>query len=194
MSEKNPAEQHAARLEALHAAMWNDTSPRGVEYRAKAKELFPDVVTPDDQFAPAVAPLRAELDETKAQLTKFLEDQAAERKAASEAAAKQNLESALDGARSRYSLTDEGFDKMVSRMKETQNFTDADAAAAWVAQQTPVTNVTKASYMPSKANFLGSARETQDEAVRFLHQHPDDFLELHLQEFDRDPMAYGKAA
>ena len=71
MSEKNPAEQHAARLEALHAAMWNDTSPRGVEYRAKAKELFPDVVTPDDQFAPAVAPLRAELDETKAQLTKF---------------------------------------------------------------------------------------------------------------------------
>lgn len=181
------------RAKALLDAIWND-SDLGPKARAKAKAMYPDVTLPEDHMTPMLDPLRAQLDRTEAALARVEEERKAEREAREAEGAKQNLESAIAGARERYNLTDDGFDKMIAHMKETNNFTDADGAAAWVAQQTPVNTPTKAEWMPRKANFLGSAREEQDEAIQFLHNHPEDFLEAHLEEFAANPYGYGKAA
>src|SRR5581483_11507755 len=140
----------------LFNEFWNDSGEAGRALRAKAKEKWPtDVKLPEEAAEPLVAPLRARLEETEAALKAMRDEREAEKKEREENKAKLDLESALSAARSRYNLTDDGFDKMVARMKETGNYTDADAAAAWVAQQTPPPAAPGPYLGPQNINLFG---------------------------------------
>ena len=130
------ATQAQIRAQELLEQLWLD-GDIGEKIRKAAKAKFPDAKILDDTVAPFVAPLKAENAALKERLDKMEADRAAEREAAEKHSAQTNLESALARARQDYNLTDEGFDKMVARMKETGNYADADAAAAWVASKTP---------------------------------------------------------
>jgi hypothetical protein len=179
----------AVRATELMEALWADKT-LGSSVRAKAKELYPDISIPEDQVDPIVAPMRAELAALRAERDADRAEREAERKERDETSQRRNLESALDGARAKYGLTDDGFDKMVARMKETGNYSDAEAAAAWVAQSTPVSSPNKADWLPKKLDLFGSNRERDDESYRLLHTNPDAYLDSQLQEFANDPDKY----
>ena len=70
-----------SRLELLSDNLWADKSDLGRLVSARAKELFPDIVTPDEQAETAVAPLKGEVEDLKKQLTGALDRLAAREKA-----------------------------------------------------------------------------------------------------------------
>jgi hypothetical protein len=177
------------RLELLADKLWADKGPAGQEYRKTAKELFPDINTPEDQFAVAAAPLKAELDETRAQLGKAMERITAREKADADATAENALSVKLRQAQKEFGLTDAGFEKMTARMKETGNYSDAQAAAAWVVSQTPKPAPSSSpSWLPEPSNMFGSQKK--DEAFEALHKDPRKYMDDQLREFARDPEKY----
>lgn len=175
------------RLKKLGEALWNDRE-LGAQIQAKAKAMFPDAVTQEDLLGPVLSPLRAENEKLSKRLTEMQEERVAEKKVAEEIKTRQTLEAQLDSARKNYSLTDEGFDKMVARMKETGNYADADAAAAWVASKTPPAKVEGPTWAPQALNLFGSKK--YDEAMNELHRDPQAYMDSQLSEFVRDPDAY----
>ncbi|MDE2096575.1 MAG: hypothetical protein KGL39_04955 [Patescibacteria group bacterium] len=175
------------RLKKLSEALWNDAE-LGAKIQARAKEMFPDAKTNEDVFGPMLNPLRAENEKLSKRLSEMQEERIAEKKAAEEAKTRQTLEAQLDAARKNYSLTDEGFDKMVARMKETGNYADADAAAAWVASKTPPAKVDGPTWAPQALNLFGSKK--YDEALNELHRDPQSYMDSQLSQFVRDPDAY----
>ena len=191
-----PAAMTEDQLRALEIfnEVFNDTqSEAGKALRAKAKEKNPNLRLPEDAVEPMVAPFREENAALKARLDALEAERAEERKAAEDAKARGDLESALAGARQRYNLTDEGFDKMVARMKESGNYADADAAAAWVAQQTPPPQAPGPYLGPQNINLFGSAEK--DERFALLHSDPmGKFLDAEFREFTSDPDAYVRSA
>jgi aminopeptidase N len=168
------------RAEKLFVALMKDSKANPV-VRAKAKELFTDVEFPEDQIDPMMEPLRAETSSIREELAALRKEREEEREARALESQKTNLEQALTAARSRYNLTDDGFDKMVSRMKETGNYTDADAAAAWVAQSAPKPVSARSSYGPQDIDLFGSGRESADERVRLLHTNPERFFDSEVE-------------
>jgi hypothetical protein len=178
---------HRERAAKLLDALWNDSKVGGA-LRAKTRELFPEVSLPDDQFEPMVAPLREALDATTTELKALREERAAEKKAAEETKFQSDFESRIEQARDKFRLTPEGFDAMVSRMKETQNYTDADAAAAWVKSQEPPPKQAGPSWAPQKLDLFGSANT--DEKFKLLHTDPQAYQDAELQEFVADPDKY----
>jgi hypothetical protein len=178
-----------SRLELLSDNLWADKSDLGRLVRARAKELFPDIVTPDEQAETAVAPLKGEVEDLKKQLTGALDRLAAREKAEADLKAEVDLGVKLTEARKAFGLTDAGYDKMIKRMQETGNVTDAMAAAAWVVSQMPKPEPSSSpSWMPEAMNLFGSnKREEQWEA---LHKDPRKYLDDQLREFVKDPDRY----
>jgi hypothetical protein len=172
---------------AVLEASWNDPVI-GPTLQKNTKTLYPDAKTNDDVFGPVVAPLKAENEKLAKRLEKFEEERAAERKAAEESSMKRSLDDALTAARKNYNLTEEGFDKMVARMKETGNYSDADAAAAWVASKTPPAPVAGPSWKPQSMNPFGSKKF--DEALADLHRDPAGYMDEQLAQFVSDPDGY----
>lgn len=184
-----------SRLEQLADALWTDKGPAGTAYRARAKEMFPDVALPEEAAEPIVAPLKAELEGMREKFEALLAERAAEKKAAEETAVQTGLEAAIANARERYHLTEDGFEKMVAHMRETQNFTDADGAAAWVAMQTPTPSaIPPGPYLgPQNINLFGSS--VKDDNFALLHQDPTGrFLDKEFSDFLRDPDGYTREA
>lgn len=183
------AEATEAQIRALQSLekLWNDPDV-GTSVQKKIKEIFPDAKTNDDVFGPVVAPLRAENEKLAAKLAKIEEERATERKEREETSMKRSLDEALTAARKSYNLTEEGFDKMVARMKETGNYSDADAAAAWVASKTPPAPVAGPSWKPQSMNMFGAKKF--DEAFAELHRDPQEYMDTQLAQFVADPDAY----
>ncbi len=175
------------RMRVLAEKLWNDADI-GTIVQAKAKELFPDAKTNADVIDPLVAPIRKQTDELAKELREMREERAAERRASDEAKTKQTLQEALESARKAYNLTEEGFDKMVSRMKETGNFTDAESAAAWVASKAPPTDVKGPTFGNKRNNFFGVGK--YDESMKSLHNDPQGYMDEQLQEFVSNPDKY----
>lgn len=183
------------KVTAAFNALWADAT-LGPEVRRRVKALYPDVQIPEDTYDPLVAPLKAELEALKA-------ERDAERKAAAEAAeaaakekaereqatVQQNFEAAIANARQKYNLTDEGFDKMCERIKATGNYADADAAAAWVAQQTPPPAQAGPYLGPQQLNLYSPDGE-HEERLKLLHRSPDKFLDAELRDFAADAAKY----
>ena len=142
-------------------------------------------VAASDVVDPFVAPLKAENAALKERLDKMEASRAAEKDESEKRAAQINLESALAKARQDYNLTDEGFDKMVSRMKETGNYADADAAAAWVASKTPPAAPKGPTWRNQDLNLFGS--KDKDEALVKLHRDPVGYQDDQIEEFLRNP-------
>lgn len=181
------AEQRAAKLVD---ALWADTSPAGKAVRAKAKELFPDVTTPEDTLAPVIAPMQAALEEMREKFEKAEEARQASEAARAESDAKVDMSARLNAAADRVGLTGDGLDKMVARMHETKNYTDPEAAAAWVAQQTPPTVVPKAQWGDRHLDFVGSKNKVDDELFRQLHTDPLGYQDNMLAAYAADPVGW----
>ena len=166
-------------------ALWND-SEVGAKLRSTAKTRY-NIQLPDDAVEAAVAPLKARID----QLTKERDEEreANKKKADEDAVAKQrtDIEAAINNSSNKYNLTQEGFDKMVGRMKETQNFTDAEAAAAWVVSNEAPKAEPGPSWAPKNIDLKGNLNK---EMVKLLHDDPIAFQDLELQEFQKDPNKY----
>jgi hypothetical protein len=175
------------RSKELIDALWNDKE-MGPKVQKLVKEKY-NVRVPLDDIEPSISPLAARLDEMAADLKAEREARAAEKKAADEEKQKLTMEQALDGARRKYNLTDEGFDKMVARMKETGNYYDADAAGAWVAQSAPPKDVPGPTWMPQDINLFGT--KDRDESLALLHKDPSGkFFDNEVSELLRDPDKY----
>lgn len=168
-------DQTLARARDLVNKIWTD-GDLGPKVRAKAKEMFPDISIPEEQVAPAIAPLAEENKKLREQfeaLAKRIEDKD---KADSDKQAQLSMEQALEKARKKYSLTDEGFEKMVARMREKGNFSDAESAAAWVASETPPPKPASGpSWAPQDLNLYGS--KTANDDYKLLHTDTSAFFD-----------------
>jgi hypothetical protein len=176
------ATQAQLRAEALLNELWNDGTA-GERVRKLAKEKFPDTKVIDDVVAPFVEPLRAENKALKDRLDKLEETRAAERKTWEDAQFTQTFNQQVEAARAAYSLTDEGFHKMLDRMKE-QNSPDAEAAAAWVASKTPKP-IQGPTWAPQDLNLFGS--KTAEDGMAELHNDPVGYQDRQLAEFFKNP-------
>lgn len=168
------------------------TDPKlGADVRAKAKAKYTDVTFVEDRIDPMVSGLREELAALKAERDADKAAREAEKAAAEEARATSTLENAIASARSKYALNDEGFEKMVQRMKDTGNVADAEAAAAWVVQNQPPPAKPGPTWGAADLNLFGSSQESQDAKVRLLHTNPERFFDQEvseiLNEFREDP-------
>ena len=183
------AEATEAQIRALKVLedSWNDPE-LGPTLQKRVKHLYPDAKTNDDVFGPVVAPLKAHTAKLEKELEALREERAAEKKAAEESSLKRSLDEALTHARKAYNLTEEGFDKMVARMKETGNYSDADAAAAWVASKTPPAPAAGPAWKPQSMNLFGAKKF--DEAFAELHRDPQEYMDNQLSIFASDPDAY----
>jgi hypothetical protein len=180
------ATQSQIRAEELLNELLRDGEVGG-KVRKLAKAKYPDarIVDIDSVAEPLVAPLKAENAALKERLDKLEEARATEKEDAEKRVAQTNLETALTKARQDYNLTDEGFDKMVARMKETGNYADADAAAAWVASKTPAPAAPGPTWRGQDLNLFGS--KDRDEALVKLHRDPEGYRDDQIEEFLRDP-------
>lgn len=175
-----PVDPALSRARDLMNKLWNDPK-LGADVRKAAKEQFPDIVLPDDQINPVVAPIKAELDEVKAANKALLDRLDKRDKEETERAAQLSLEQKLDAARKKFSLTDEGFDKMVARMKAEGNFTDAESAAAWVAHETPPPKPAQGpSWSPQALDLYGSNKQNDD--YKLLHTNTEAFFDQTVQQ------------
>jgi hypothetical protein len=175
-----------ARALKLFNAMVSDPKTRSA-VRAKTKELFPDSTFAEDHMDPVLAPLQDQMSKLQADNEALLKRITDDEAARSEERQRTTLETQLFAARDKFYLTADGFDKMVDRMKETGNYSDPEAAAAWVAQTTPKPKAPGPSWAPSKINFLGDAGK---EALEFLHNDPEGYQDAQLAEFAEDPDKY----
>ncbi len=181
------------RAAALINDLWNDGEV-GAALRKKAKEKFADVRIPEDSVDPIVAPLKKELDEMRAELKAEREKVAKDKEADAESKTKQTIEDAIKSAREAYHLTDEGFDKMVARMKEKSSL-DAEAAAAWVISKEPPPPAPGPSWRPKYLDLKGSDAEL----AKLLHSDHEAYEDKVLGDFFKDPDGFvtdtfGKAA
>lgn len=151
--------------------LWSDPKD-GLAFKRKVKELIPDWQIPEvDVVDQAAGPLREELTGLKKQIEDLVGTITTERKTASEKAEETSLQGRLDAARREYQLTDEGMDKVLARMKETNN-PDPSSAAAWVTDHMPKAKPTPAGgFGPRGLNLFGSAN--QDDSWAELHRNPD---------------------
>lgn len=187
MADPRPATQTEIRAAQLVERLWG-SADLGPKVREEAKRLFPDIQLPEE--APAIAPIAAESAAMRARLEKLEADIAARDAKAGEEKTFRELEQAVNTAVSKFGLTDEGRAAMLDRMKETKNFTDVEAAAAWVAHSKPPAPTAGPSWAigNQRANLFGSAEK--DERFKALHLDPEGYLESELRAFAADPDRY----
>lgn len=177
---------HKRALELLDK-LWND-GEIGATLRKKAKEQFGNAITiPDDTIDPIVAPLRKEVETLRKQISDDAEKLSKERKDGEDKSARANLEKGLNDARNNYHLTDEGFDKMVERMKTTGNYSDPDAAAAWVASKSPPPAPPGPTWAPQQLKMPGTP---EGDDLKLLHSDPSAYTDKVLGEFLKDPQGF----
>jgi hypothetical protein len=163
--------------------------PWAANARKLAREMYPDAPVPSEDAETLVKPLEDRLASTEAQLKSAMEKIAAREKADDDLRVENELSMKLSKARREFNLTDSGYDKMVARMKDTGNYADADAAAAWVMSQTPKPEPTSSpTWLPEPANFFGS--RDKDEQWESLHKDPLKFFDDQLREFSKNPDKY----
>lgn len=177
-----------SRADQLIARLFRDGKV-GADVRATAKEMFPDIVTPEDAAEPVIAPIRAALEATQAEFKAYREAQEAKEAAAADIVTQRTLEQRLDEARNKFNLRPEGYDKMVERMKETSNYSDPEAAAAWVAQtMAPPPPKVGPTWQPQALNLYQA--ESAEDPMALLWKDPDAYQDREFQAFVADPEGF----
>jgi hypothetical protein len=180
-------DQHKQRMEELFATLWNDAD-LGPKVRAKAKEKWSDITLPEDQVAGPLNELRSQNETLAKQLKEMQERQEARDKEEADRKAIQTMTEGIDRAVREFNLTDDGRAKMMERMKGTGNYGDPEAAAAWVAHQTPPQDIKGPTFGAQHMNLFGSAEP--DEKYRQLHTNPEKYMDAELNEFLKNPDKY----
>lgn len=185
----DPQAQTVTRAQQLVDKLWQRKDATGVEFRKAAKELFPDISTPDEQVEIAAAPIKAEVEDLKNQLKSALDRISAKEKADDDLRVENDLAVKIASAAREFGLTDSGRDKMMQRMKDTGNVSDPQAAAAYVVSQMPKPEPSNTpSWLPQKADLFGVAE--RDEKWAALHRDPIKYFDDELRECFRDPDKY----
>jgi len=171
----------AERYKNLVSKAWDDPDIGSV-IRKKAKELYPELRLPEDNLAPALAPLKKANDALAEELKALREERAAEKKEREEQQKARDDASWMqkfDEAASQFSLTEDGKKAMRERMAETKNYTDPYAAAAFIVSQTPPVLPSGPMYGATDLNFVGSS--TVDPNYQLLHQSPEKYLDAEIR-------------
>lgn len=148
----------------------------GMDFKKMVKAARPDTKIPELETIEAVTKPYDEkithLTENNKKLEERLDKWEEDQKNRSE---ESELSSTLHDVKKKYSLTDEGMDKVIARMKEKSN-PDAEAAAAWVRDQLPKTKpVNNSNYTPQSFNLYGSSEK--DEKWEALNKDPIKFFD-----------------
>ena len=183
-----------ARAAAIVNRLWNDRSGVGDKIKAAAKELFPDVTIPPDPTDEAIAPLKAELDALKTTLAERDAKEAEAQQAALEKATETEFMAKLNAAKSEFRLSDAGVEAVVARMKETGNYTDPQAAAAYVLKdERPVDTAGSAMLGPQAVDFMGKMAAEDQDRLKLLYQDPDGaFIDYEIAKMAADPQGYAR--
>jgi hypothetical protein len=175
------------RSKELIDALWNDGEV-GKKIQQAAKAKWNDIKTTDDIMSPIVEPHLNKLKEMEEKYEKLLEERLEEKRAAEDERVKVKLEEQLEKARRDYNLTEEGFNQMIDRMKATGNYSDAEAAAAYVASKAPPAKVAGPTWAPQDLDLFGS--KNRNDALVELHRDPMGYMDSQLTEFVSDPDKY----
>jgi hypothetical protein len=188
----NPPVDSADNYRRLVDSVWNDPNI-GSAVRKKAKELLPDLRLPEDTLAPALAPLLKQNEDLAKRIEAFETERAADRKTkedADKAARDSDFEAKIKAAREKFRLTDEGFDKMIARMKETGNYTDPYAAAALIVSENPPPEPTGPVFGAGDLNFANSSTVSADPDYVLLHANPEKRFDNEVRKMLSNPKAY----
>lgn len=167
------------RTEALLNKMWNHPK-KGLAFKREVKELIPEANIPElDTIDTVARPFEDKIAKQDEEIKKLTERLEAREKAEDERKEENNLTESLSKARKKFGLTDEGFEKAVSRMREMKNL-DAEAAAAWVASQEKKAKPVGGSGIgPQAMNLYGS--KTQDENYKELNLDPQGWADREIE-------------
>ena len=163
----------------------------GPEFRKLAKTLLPDIEIPEDRVAPLLEPMRTEASALKDELAALKKSMKDREDKEQERSAEDRMKKALDDARSKFHLTEEGFKLMTDRMVETKNYSDAEAAAAWVAAQNPPPKAPTSTFGSTGINWAGDA---QTEFFKGIHDDPLKWQDRVFDDFMRDPNAFERGS
>jgi len=175
------------RSKELIDALWNDGEV-GKKIQQAAKAKWNDIKTTDDVMSPIIEPHLNKLKAMEEKYEKLLEERIEEKRAAEDERVKVKLEEQLEKARRDYNLTEEGFNQMIDRMKATGNYSDAEAAAAYVASKAPPAKVAGPTWAPQDLDLFGS--KNRNDALVELHRDPMGYMDSQLTEFVSDPDKY----
>ena len=182
-----PEQTALYRSKELIDALWNDGEV-GKKIQQAAKAKWNDVRTTDDMMSPIIEPHLNKLKTLEDKYEKLLEERLEEKRAAEDERVKVKLEYQLEKARRDYNLTEEGFNQMIDRMKTTGNYSDAEAAAAYVASKAPPAKVAGPTWAPQDLDLFGS--KNRNDALVELHRDPMGYMDSQLTEFVADPDRY----
>ena len=186
MTEPRIATQSEIRAAQLFEQLYRDPE-LGATIRKRAKAAFPDISIPEDTVEPALAPLTAQLERLAKQNDELRAKTDKREAEEQERSTFQSLEQRVNGAVAKFSLTEEGKAKMLDRMKETGNYTDPEASAAFIAHSAPKPAALP-SWAPKSMNLFGAAE--YDEQLALLHRNPEAYADAQLLEFAKDPEKY----
>ena len=182
-----PEQTALYRSKELIDALWNDGEV-GKKIQAAAKAKWNDVKTTEDMISPIVEPHLVKLRAMEEKYERILEERLEEKRANEDERVKLKLEEQLEKARRDYNLTEEGFNQMIDRMKSTGNYSDAEAAAAYVASKAPPAKVAGPTWAPQDLDLFGS--KNRNDALVELHRDPMGYMDSQLSEFVSDPDKY----
>jgi hypothetical protein len=161
---------------------------------AQAEELIA-TVNPEAKFphreqreallAPALKALDEEAKKRQALEDKWTAREKAEQEA-HEKAQETDLGKRLDAVRDKRGFSEDAMQKLMQRMRD-QNNPDVDAAAAWVAEQSPRPGpqVGVNDFLPRTIDTYGA--NSGDKAWEGLHKNPDGWLTDELRAIAADP-------
>jgi len=169
--------------------LWNNPA-NGTKFKRLLKETNPKLSIPEiDIVDEAKRPIDEKLSAFEEGFKKIHERLDAKEKTDKEQKEERDLRKELDDVRGKFNLTDEGFNKVIQRMKDKKSY-DPEAAAAWVVAQEP--KVTPAGEsklgLPGKINLYGSAKEDKDWAD--LNKDPMSFFDSTVEDVFNNPQKF----
>src|SRR5580658_6777137 len=102
-----PKQTEAERAKALIDKLWADTT-LGPQVRRAAKEMYPEINTPEDQLDPIIAPFKAQVEALTADLAKERADREGREIADANARAELAMRNEFEQAKSRFRLNEAG--------------------------------------------------------------------------------------
>jgi len=188
-----PATENQLKAEQLVETVFNDPA-LGAPVHEFATKMFGQIkphantVIKKTVVEPEVAAIRKQLETTEEKLAKALERIDERDKREEEAKTVSDMRASIADARRKYGLTDEGEQKLIERMREMKNYTDVEAAAAYVVHSAPPQPTSGPSWAPHKTDFYGTAKA--NEAFADLHKDPMGFMDGEIAKFLKDPAQY----
>ena len=147
----------------------------GIATQKKLQQIDPSLRFPNLEISETVtAPLRAELNDTKAALKRIEDERKAEREAAANAAAESKVRDSISRAQAKHKLSQEATDNLLKFMTD-KGIADAEIAAPAFLETLPKppAPIAPSAYTPQYAQLFGTGDNMgSDENIASLHRDP----------------------